>query len=547
MPPGLLHITARAPASVANLGSGYDCLALAVDLWNKFELFAVASSLDGNQEFTLDAPFSGAYGTDDVRMRTPDSNLFVKSFVYTRKYLCDRAGVETPRSPCFIAQRVSIPPIRGLGSSSSACVAGTLAAFSYLAYHYDLSGPQEWVRGLRPNVDDEHQVHEVQASLAMVNDGCPDNLCASLVGGLTYSFSECDERHRYSLDPTPLHFFRDEVADESLRCVALVPNKTMRTREARDVLEQESYAIKDVVFNLTRSTCLPRVLRERRYDLLRDVTSDRIHQARRTRLNYKSDAGRPIDLPRVFEAVLDQGAYAAFVGGAGSTLVALAHEDRVDSVKRVFRAAFEAVATDWEVDSLLSLAITNKGTRCTSALVEHDVRLERWLDRLPPLAPPPRTGLAMRGQAAAADTKVFVSHVTEDAAVVGRLKRVLGQHGIQVFETPDIDGGTLWKGPLHKAIVEGAGFVACFSHNSKQRRASYMWEELTVAIDEYRQRPPDIPWLIPVTLDDVDVPGVAISNSRTLRDLQCIRLHPDFGAGMGRLVAAITAAIGTSQ
>ncbi len=549
MPSPLLRIVVRAPASVANLGSGYDCLALAVDLWNEYELYSADRGLDGQAEYTFADEFTGRYAAADPRLRAFNENLFVRTFADTRKYLCDKAGLRVPHRPCFVRQCVTIPPIRGLGSSSSASVAGVLAAFQYRAHYYPIRGPEELVKGIRPKVDVQHRLAEVQASLAMTSDGHPDNVCASLAGGLTYSFLP-DKEHAWSPDPRRLHFFRDDITDDALRCIALVPKKPLGTKKARDVLNIERYGVEDVVFNLTRSTCLPRVLGDRRYDLLREVTRDRVHQERRARQTF-TEGGAWLNLASIFEAALSADAYSCCVSGAGSTLVALANENRADAVARALREAFDdEVArvrsirrkfgvdeqlppTDWYAEDVLVLPISNWGASCTSELVKDGLGLEHWLAQLPSESAPVQTGFPVVSPIQAPGRKVFLSHVTENAATVRKLQTQLDDNDINVFRVPeDVDPGEAWRSVLRQAIESGECFVPCFSAQCMRGPKSFMWEEIRIAIDEYRQRSPYHRWLIPVSLDGTAIPPMRISAAETLRDLQWVDLSADWFAGV---------------
>lgn len=389
MPSSLLRIHVQSPASVANLGSGYDCLALAVDLWNHYDLYAYQCSLGDRQEFSFTTSFTGAYGAGDSRdsrIETEDGNSFVQSFIYTRRYLCAKAGRIVPRCPCFVDQRVDIPPVRGLGSSSSACIAGTLAAFAFVARVYpDLDLAAVFAKSLRSGVQGDERWHEIFASLAMHIDRCPDNLCASLAGGLTYAFAE-PSGPLLEEAPQPLHFFRDEITDDSLCCVALIPENMMETHLARAVLRRANYSLEQVVFNLTRSTCLPRVIKDRRYDLLRAATMDHIHEERRAREFYRTIPGdNEIDIRAVCAVAVDAGAYTAFVSGAGSTLVALCDQSRAGDVEVAFRDAFETAAIGWEVpdDGVKTLRITNRGATWTASQPRGALgAVERWVTRL---------------------------------------------------------------------------------------------------------------------------------------------------------------------
>ncbi len=461
----MFHVSVEAPATVANVGAGFDCLAFAVDLWNGFELFSVDVDLDGGQEFELLDPFTGRYGSRDTRIRTPDANLFLKTFVRTRKYICDRLDLPIARHPCFVAQRVDIPPVRGLGSSASACVAGAVAACEYVAHHAGFANQKELAERLTRDGDAD-TLARVQASIALIDDGCPDNLCASLVGGLTYSFvSDAIEAH--SVEPDTLNFFRDAIEDPELRCVALVPKTRVLTREARDVLREEKYSITDVVFNLSRATCLPRIIRDRRYDLLRDATRDRVHQEARARKIYLTEARHPIAIGRVFEATMRDGAYACFVGGAGSTLVALCPSHAADHVLGTFRAAFERVATGWEVDRALVLELSNKGVQRDSRPRRDDERLEDWLARW---REPTREdgGQQRRVRPARRDTKscdVFISHASADNEVARELEVLLRrEHGLEVwYDEFELQGGDSLRREIDKGIASSRCGVVVLS------------------------------------------------------------------------------------
>jgi homoserine kinase len=95
-----LRISTSSPASIANLGAGYDCLALAVDLRNGYHIYSdlgrPMTNEDTVPEFTFRQPFQGDYAATDSRMRTLDGNLFVRAFEDTRKH-------QTPLSRCRAA------------------------------------------------------------------------------------------------------------------------------------------------------------------------------------------------------------------------------------------------------------------------------------------------------------------------------------------------------------------------------------------------------------------------------------------------------------
>jgi hypothetical protein len=74
---------------------------------------------------------------------------------------------------------------------------------------------------------------------------------------------------------------------------------------------------------------------------------------------------------------------------------------------------------------------------------------------------------------------------------------------------------------------------------------SYQNEELTLAIEQMRLRPPDHPWLIPVRFDDCDIPDRDIGGGRTLDSIQRADLFGDRAEdGAARLVAAVLRILG---
>jgi TIR domain len=93
---------------------------------------------------------------------------------------------------------------------------------------------------------------------------------------------------------------------------------------------------------------------------------------------------------------------------------------------------------------------------------------------------------------------VFISYVHDNSEVIQRLSASLEAHGVNVWlDRNDIKPGSLWKSANRDAIREGAFFIACFSREYHDRPKTYMNEELTLAIEELRQRPTDRAWFIP--------------------------------------------------
>ena len=124
---------------------------------------------------------------------------------------------------------------------------------------------------------------------------------------------------------------------------------------------------------------------------------------------------------------------------------------------------------------------------------------------------------------------VFISYVREDAVQTDRLHRIFENARIPVWrDTVDLLPGEQWGEKIRSAITDNAlAFIACFSRKSVGRNKSYQNEELTLAIEQLRQRNPVEPWLIPVRFDECIIPDLNIGAGRTLASIQRADLFGD--------------------
>ena len=133
--------------------------------------------------------------------------------------------------------------------------------------------------------------------------------------------------------------------------------------------------------------------------------------------------------------------------------------------------------------------------------------------------------------------KVFISYVRENIEIVDRLCQELKSHGIEVWlDRDNIALGLRWKREIRRAIQQGAFFIACFSKEYDERDQAYMNEELTIAIEELRQRPIDQAWFIPVKLNECEIPDRDIGGGETLRDLQYVNLYENWDVNIQRIL-----------
>lgn len=261
-----MRLTARAPATVANLGPGFDALALAVDLANEVTVDteaepAVAVEGEGAGELPEDA-----------------SNLVFRSMAF----LAREAGGSLPA--CSLRSVNRIPLERGLGSSAAAVVAGLLLADRLLGTGLEAD------RLLEVAVDVE---------------GHPDNVAACLHGGLVVAYLSREGWRAERVEPHP-----------ELRPVLLVPEQErVATDDARRVLPLE-VPLRDAAFNAGRAALVVLALTGRP-DLLPEALQDRLHQARRLPLAPSARA--------LFEDLRESGVPAC-VAGSGPSLLAFESE-----------------------------------------------------------------------------------------------------------------------------------------------------------------------------------------------------------------------------
>jgi hypothetical protein len=119
----------------------------------------------------------------------------------------------------------------------------------------------------------------------------------------------------------------------------------------------------------------------------------------------------------------------------------------------------------------------------------------------------------------------FISHAPEDAAAVDRLHAELESAGIPVWRDLSMLPGDDWQATIRRAITDDAlVFLAGFSSRSLLSGPSRQNEEIALAIEQLRARPPGELWLIPVRFDDCRIPDWDIGGGRTLRSLRAADL-----------------------
>jgi homoserine kinase len=263
-----VRLAVRVPATAANLGPGFDALALALAIENE----VVAE--------TEAAPAVEVEGEGAEELPRDASNLIFRSMAF----LAREAGGALP--PMRLVSRNRIPLERGLGSSAAAVVAGLLLADRLLGTEL---GPDRLL--------------EVAVDL----EGHPDNAAAALRGGLVVAYLSREGWRAERMDPHP-----------DLRPTVLIPqDERVPTQDARRVLPLE-VPLRDAAFNLGRAALALHAF-TRAPELLGEALADRLHQARRLELAPKARA--------LFEELRAEG-IPVCVAGSGPTILAFGLGDR---------------------------------------------------------------------------------------------------------------------------------------------------------------------------------------------------------------------------
>ena len=216
-------LTVRVPATSANLGPGFDCLGIALDLWGRITLT------------------EGESGNSDEPMAH-------MALVAARKAF-ERARKDTPALSA--RYEGDIPIARGLGASAVARVGGLVAANAMM---------------------DEALPREDLLVIGTELEGHADNVAPAIFGGFQVSVP-VEGRVLHTMVPPP----------SGMWAVLFVPELRMPTKESRKLLP-DSLTRADVVYNSGRAALLVAAMARGRFDLLDEATRDKLHQPARSQL-----------------------------------------------------------------------------------------------------------------------------------------------------------------------------------------------------------------------------------------------------------------------
>ncbi|MCR2802645.1 homoserine kinase [Paenibacillus soyae] len=258
-------VIVKVPASTANLGPGFDTLGMALSLYAWIEM-----SESGTGETTFEY-----YGEGMDGLPRDKSNLLYK----VAQLVFEEAGVRVPE--LTVSMYSDIPLTRGLGSSASAIIGALVAANALIGSPLS-----------------KEKLFKIATEL----EGHPDNVGASLFGGIVVSAWDGSEAHYARIEP-----------HERLKTLVAIPAFELATEKARHALPS-TLSMADAVFNVGRSSLLVAALAGGELGLIRHAMKDRLHQPYRAALIP--------GMAEILERAADFGALGAALSGAGPTLIA---------------------------------------------------------------------------------------------------------------------------------------------------------------------------------------------------------------------------------
>ena len=312
-----MKVSVKVPATTANIGPGFDCLGMALPIYNTITIEETVLPGTGVEINVLaDNDSIDQLSLDHV---PSDEN----SIVYKAVELLYNSIGQSP-SELKINIHSNIPVARGLGSSSSVIVGALIAANELLGR------PADEVALL---------------SIACEIEGHPDNITPAIVGGLVISSQEEDGSVVYRKLEWPYEW----------AVTVCVPDFELSTDIARSVLPKE-VPMKDAIFNAKRLAMFVQAVHTKDSELMKLALQDRLHQPYRMKLVPGLD--KIIDNLRHFDNVLG-----CVLSGAGSSILVISERNDLDKIRTIVRDTWADQNIKCDIKTL---SVENNGAQIIS-------------------------------------------------------------------------------------------------------------------------------------------------------------------------------------
>ena len=296
-------ISVRVPASTANLGSGFDCMGIALGLYSEANFEEIDSGLEINI-------------LDSSREFLPCDET---NYVYRAMERVFSLAGKRPKG-IRITSNTAIPITRGLGSSSASLALGLIGANELIGTPFTLD-----------------ELLQVACDI----EGHPDNVTPAFFGGFTVSVNHNNK----------VLYTKTEVPN-NIRFAAMVPEFYLATKRARGILPK-NVPHKNAVFNIAHAAYFASAVAKGDFSAFSVGTKDRIHQKYRFELISSAEF--------IIRSAKRYGAMCGYLSGAGPTIISVVDKDYEDFEKKMKGL----IATNLKNWRLLMLEPDNTGVVIT--------------------------------------------------------------------------------------------------------------------------------------------------------------------------------------
>ena len=259
------------PATTANIGLGFDSIGIAVDL------YLTLTVVESSKKWKIEHPFGEAVPTNQ-------ENLIIETAL----------AVCPTLQPHHLVCESDIPMTRGLGSSSSAIVAGIELANQLGKLNLTPQQKVEWATKL---------------------EGHPDNVAPAILGGLVVA--------TYDEESQEVDYLQKEIQSE-IQGIALIPDFELLTKASRQVLPSEFVYAKAVQASSRSNVLVAALWQENWGNVSRIVEKDLFHEPYRETLI-------PFLTP-VRKLAKEKEAIGTYLSGAGPTVMVLSSKDKSTTI-----------------------------------------------------------------------------------------------------------------------------------------------------------------------------------------------------------------------
>jgi len=275
-----MKIVVKTPATSANLGSGFDCLAIALDIFNTVSVEIGAKNIQ-------------IIGEGENELPVDENNLIFKMI----KLIMDKQGYDIPELKIVCENK--IPISRGLGSSAAAIISGLLIG-----------------NELSDNNLSRMDIFELGSEI----EGHSDNIAATLFGGCQIVVQD-------------KKVISDVSIPKNMNIILYIPQEPVSTDQARSVLPS-LIPYSDAIYNLGRIALLINSLNSGNLKNLKIATEDKLHQPYRQTI-FPS-------MRVIMNAAINAGANGAFLSGSGSAILAISNGKEMTIAYEMMEAASKA-------------------------------------------------------------------------------------------------------------------------------------------------------------------------------------------------------------